>query len=83
MTPAWLSVQTSHEQDEAGALDWWNRSTEEERTLMWKMIQSCGEVYTKLSGDSVRVDRRELLNLAKFAQIGFRHVALLAEGKKS
>lgn len=66
-----IPLLSKKEQDEANALKWWRESSEADKLYLWEWIQRGGG-----GPDSTR----ELIS--RFAQLGFTHIALLAERPK-
>lgn len=70
MTDAEFTKLMHHfEQDEAAALHWWGQTVDGAHNLVWKCIQ-------RRYADPV------VEMMTRFAQLGFRHVAIAAERRR-
>lgn len=64
-------MQSEQDQDEMNALQWWAEHSNEVKSDIWDRIQEMGRPDDKMG---------EIIS--RFAQLGFTHVALLAQPKK-
>lgn len=62
------ALRSAQDQDEAAGVDWWNSASPEQRVAVLEAIYAACESHNKV----VNI-------VARFAQVGFTRIALLAE----